>query len=100
MSLAALLIRAPKRSGAVFGGQLTVWKGLFQPTILILLLKNMNRKIGIYHGRPTSIVRSEIDVDLPRSPDANNLNDNSFDSSGLLESIHLTGQAELFLQEM
>ncbi|KAF1938599.1 hypothetical protein EJ02DRAFT_410076 [Clathrospora elynae] len=60
----------------------------------------MERKIGIYHGRPTSIVRSDIDADIPRSPDATQMNDDSFNPFGLLESIYLTGQAEAFLYEI
>ncbi|KZM21391.1 DNA binding [Ascochyta rabiei] len=60
----------------------------------------MERKIGIYHGRPASINPSDIDADIPQSPDGNNISNDSFDASGLLESIDLTRQAEAFLQEI
>ncbi|KAG9196056.1 hypothetical protein G6011_01177 [Alternaria panax] len=60
----------------------------------------MERKIGIYHGRPISIVRSDIDADLPQSSEAHLMNDDSFDPQGLLESIKLTRQAEAFLHEI
>jgi hypothetical protein len=58
-----------------------------------------NRKIGVYHGRPASIARLDIDTDLPMNPPVT-ANKDGFDSSGLLESINLTTQAEAFLHEM
>jgi len=60
----------------------------------------MERKIGIYHGRPISIVQSDIDADLPQSSEAHLMNDDSFYPQGLLESIKLTRHAEAFLHEM
>jgi hypothetical protein len=61
-----------------------------------------NRRIGAYHGRPASVSRSEIDVDIPMSPDpcGDHVSRTSFDSSHLIRSIELTGQIEAFLQEM
>jgi hypothetical protein len=58
------------------------------------------RKISVYHGRPISIARSDIDADLPQSSEAHLVNEDSFDPQGLLESIKLVGQAEAFLHEM
>ncbi|CAE7021677.1 hypothetical protein PTNB85_02458 [Pyrenophora teres f. teres] len=60
----------------------------------------MERKIGIYHGRPASISRSDIDVDLPKNRDTSRMNADSFNVTGLLESIYLTSQAEAFLHEI
>ncbi|CAN9215892.1 unnamed protein product [Alternaria alternata] len=60
----------------------------------------MERKIGIYHGRPISIVQSDIDADLPQSSEAHLMNDDSFYPQGLLESIKLTRHAEAFLHEI
>ncbi|XPS78642.1 hypothetical protein M3J09_010652 [Ascochyta lentis] len=60
----------------------------------------MERKIGIYHGRPTSILRSDIDADLPLGVhECAGLND-GFDSSLLIDAIKLTGQAEASLREI
>lgn len=58
------------------------------------------RKIGIYHGRPTSIVRSDIDADLPGNTAASDLVSFDFDATGLLDSIQLTCQAEAYLHQM
>jgi hypothetical protein len=73
--------------------------------IILLLDTNhhgSHRRIGAYHGRPASVSRSEIDVDMPMS--AEPCGDDSslmlFDSSHLIRSIELTGQIEAFLQEM
>ncbi|KAI4924478.1 hypothetical protein J4E85_007593 [Alternaria conjuncta] len=60
----------------------------------------MERKIGIYHGRPISIVRSDIDADLPQRSEAHLMDDDRFDPQGLLESIELTRQAEAFHHEI
>ncbi|KAB2110679.1 hypothetical protein AG0111_0g711 [Alternaria gaisen] len=60
----------------------------------------MERKIGIYHGRPISIVQSDIDADLPQSSEVHLMNDDSFYPQGLLESIKLTRHAEAFLHEI
>ncbi|KAF7680427.1 fungal specific transcription [Alternaria burnsii] len=60
----------------------------------------MERKIGIYHGRPISIVQADIDADLPQSSEARLVNDDSFYPQGLLESIKLTRHAEAFLHEI
>ncbi|KAH6639895.1 fungal-specific transcription factor domain-containing protein [Boeremia exigua] len=60
----------------------------------------MERKIGVYHGRPASINRSDIDADIPQSVEGGNISNDSFDTSGLLESIDLTRHAEAFLQEI
>ncbi|KAG9383588.1 Fungal trans multi-domain protein [Pyrenophora tritici-repentis] len=60
----------------------------------------MERKIGIYHGRPASIARSDIDVDLPKNHDTGRMNADSFNTTGLLESMYLTSQAEGFLHEI
>jgi hypothetical protein len=58
------------------------------------------RKIGIYHGRPTSILRSDIDADLPGVTVESDSTSFEFDPTGLLESIQLTCQAEAFLHQM
>jgi hypothetical protein len=58
------------------------------------------RKIGIYHGRPTSIIRSDIDADLPNITVSSESASFDFDATGLLESIQLTCQAEAFLHRM
>ncbi|KAH3920577.1 hypothetical protein HBI56_071890 [Parastagonospora nodorum] len=60
----------------------------------------MERKIAIYHGRPTAISRSEVDADFPSSPDTSGSTDVDYDTTRLLESIHLTCQAEAFLHQM
>jgi hypothetical protein len=62
----------------------------------------VHRRIGAYHGRPASISRSEIDVDVP-APQMSYNNDsvrNVFDPSNLIASIALTGQIEASLLEM
>jgi hypothetical protein len=65
------------------------------------MLTDLNtRTIGIYHGRPTSILRSDIDAEMPQISDVDASLNDSFNASGLLESINLTGQAEAFLNEM
>lgn len=58
------------------------------------------RKIGVYHGRPTAILRSDIDATLPQSAHDNITSGDSFDPGGLYESIDLLSQAETFLHEM
>ncbi|EUC31165.1 hypothetical protein COCCADRAFT_101951 [Bipolaris zeicola 26-R-13] len=60
----------------------------------------MERSIGIYHGRPASISRSDIDCDLPSSSTPNSIDGDTFDATGLLESIDLTCQAEAFLHQI
>ncbi|KAL6168157.1 hypothetical protein ACJQWK_05814 [Exserohilum turcicum] len=60
----------------------------------------IERKIGIYHGRPASIQRSDIDADFPTSFHTSGIDDDDFDATGLLESIHLTCQAEAFLYQI
>ncbi|KAL5119245.1 hypothetical protein ACEQ8H_002732 [Pleosporales sp. CAS-2024a] len=60
----------------------------------------MERKIGIYHGRPASILRSDVDADLPGNSAASELSSFDFDTTGLLESIQLTWQAEAFLHQI
>ncbi|KAK3676544.1 hypothetical protein LTR78_003820 [Recurvomyces mirabilis] len=58
------------------------------------------RRIGIYHGRPASIHRSEIDVKLPSSECDVIGPSTASGTSHLLQSIHLTSQAEAFLCEI
>jgi hypothetical protein len=58
------------------------------------------RKIAIYHGRPTSIPRADIDADLPDNVASRASAIPNFEASGLLDSIHLTCQAEAFLHQM
>lgn len=60
----------------------------------------VDRRIGIYHGRPASILRSDIDVEMPSSSREGAGPLDSFDPLLLLEAIKLTDQAEAFLSEM
>lgn len=62
------------------------------------LIVYLARKISIYHGRPTSIARSDIDTDLPTNLklDARDF----FEPSRLLASVQLTTLAESLQQEM
>jgi hypothetical protein len=58
------------------------------------------RKIAIYHGRPTSIQRADIDADLPENVASRSSAIPNFEASGLLDCIQLTCQAEAFLHQM
>ncbi|KAK5105866.1 hypothetical protein LTR62_001953 [Meristemomyces frigidus] len=60
----------------------------------------MERKIGIYHGRPASIHRDDVDVDLPSDQHTAVNSPASFSALNLLQSIYLTNQAEAFLHEI
>jgi hypothetical protein len=82
--------------GVLYG---KVWTS-FRAVTTGVLTEMIFRKIGIYHGRPASILRSDIDADLPGTTAANESTSLDFDPAGLLESIRLTCQAEAFLHQM
>jgi hypothetical protein len=82
--------------GVLYGKVRTVPSKLMRRT----LMKISFRKIGIYHGRPTSILRSDIDADLPGNTVTSESASFDFDATGLVESIQLTHQAEAFLHQM
>jgi hypothetical protein len=67
---------------------------------IVLSLLTRHRRIGIYHGRPASIHSSEIDVALPSDHSDTMISSAVFGSSYLIQSVHLTRQAEAFLHEM
>lgn len=64
----------------------------------VVLMTGNARKLSIYHGRPTSISRSDINAQMPQSSSEESTSDNT--RAGLLESIDITQQAEDFLHEM
>lgn len=64
------------------------------------VLTKVNRRICIFHGRPLSMLRSDIDVDLPKDRDDLRKGDFPSDVSHLCASIYLTHKLEDYLTQM
>jgi hypothetical protein len=58
------------------------------------------RKISIFHGRPLSILRSDVDSDLPEEREGINWEFSSSNATYMRAAIHLTHRLEDLNSEM
>ena len=88
------------RRGIGSGGARTCWKGLNESYLIAIYGLTMTRKICIFHGRPLSVLRSDIDADLPRDHGDMQRAQLSSDVARMRASIYLTHKLEDYFNQM